>query len=110
IGIAPRVDASFSPSALVQPPRFDRAQDLNKIQQALESKIVARRLAELGFTMQEINSRLSGLSDAQLHRIAQRLNTLKTGGDGVEVLVALLVIAVLVILILQMTGHRVIIR
>ena len=110
IGIAPRADAGFSPSGLVALPHFNRAQDLKNIQQALESKMVATRLADLGFTSQEINSRLSMLSDAQLHQVAQRLNKLKTGGDGVEVLVALLVIAVLVILILQMTGHRVIVR
>ncbi|MDA8086765.1 MAG: PA2779 family protein [Nitrospiraceae bacterium] len=110
IGIAPRVEASFSPSGLVALPQFDRAQDLNKIQQALEGKMVARRLADLGFTKAEINSRLSQLSDAQLHQVAQKLDKLKTGGDGFEFLIALLIVVVLVILILQMTGHRVIVR
>ncbi|MDA8172431.1 MAG: PA2779 family protein [Nitrospiraceae bacterium] len=110
IGIAPRVEASFSPSGLVALPHFDRAQDFDKIQQALESKMVAKRLAELGFTKAEINSRLSQLSDAQLHQVAQKLNKLKTGGDGFEFLIALLIVVILVILVLQLTGHRVIVR
>lgn len=110
IGIAPKVEASFSPSGLVALPHFDRTQDLNKIQQALEGKMVSKRLAELGFSKAEIQSRLSQLSDAQLHQVAQKLNSLKTGGDGFEVLIALLIIVVLVILILQLTGHKVIVR
>ena len=110
IGIAPRADAGFSPSGSIALPHFNRAQDLNTIQHVLEGKMVARRLADLGFTREEINARLSELSGAQLHRIAQKLNTLKTGGDGLGIVVALLVIVVLVILILQLTGHRVIVR
>ena len=110
IGIAPRVDASFSPSGPIALPQYNRTQDLNAIQQALEGRMVARRLADLGFTRQEINARLSELSDAQLHRIARRLNSLKTGGDGIGILIAVLVVIVLVIVILQLTGHRVIVR
>ena len=110
IGITPRVEASFSPSGTVLLPHFDRARDLNQIQRTLEGKMVSKRLSELGFSMAEINARLSLLSDAQLHRLAQRLNKLKTGGDGLGVLIAVLVIILLVIVILQLTGHRVLIR
>ena len=110
IGIAPRVDASFSPSGVIALPQADRAQDLNKIQQVLENKLIAKRLADLGFSQKEINSRLSQMNDQQIHRIAQKLGSLKVGGDGVEFVIALLVVVVLVILILQMTGHKVIVR
>ncbi|MDA8088131.1 MAG: PA2779 family protein [Nitrospiraceae bacterium] len=110
IGIAPRVDASFSPSGVIALPHTDRVQDLNKIQQTLENKMVSRRLADLGFSQKEINSRLSQMSDQQIHQVAQKLGSLKVGGDGVEFVIALLVVVVLVILILQMTGHKVIVR
>jgi hypothetical protein len=111
IGIAPRVDASFVPSSVLPLAQTDRAADLASIQKVLEVKMVKERLADLGLTHQEIQSRLSQLSDQQLHRTAQQLDNLKVGGDdGLGILIAVLVIAVLVVLLLQLTGHRVLVK
>jgi hypothetical protein len=111
IGIAPRVDASFAPSSVLPIAQTDRAADLASIQKVLEVKMVKERLADLGLTQQEIQSRLSQLSDQQLHSAAQQLDNLKVGGDsGLGIIIALLVIAILVILILQLTGHKVIVK
>jgi hypothetical protein len=111
IGIAPRVDASFVPSSVLPIAQTDRAADLASIQKVLEVKMVKERLADLGLTHQEIQSRLSQLSDQQLHSAAQQLDSLKVGGDsGLGIIIALLVIAILVILILQLTGHKVIVK
>jgi hypothetical protein len=111
IGIAPRVDASFVPSSVLPIAQTDRAADLATIQKVLEVKMVKERLADLGLTQQEIQSRLSQLSDQQLHSAAQQLDNLKVGGDsGLGIIIALLVIAILVILILQLTGHKVIVK
>jgi hypothetical protein len=110
IGIAPRVDASFAPSAVIPLTQTDRAADLATIQKTLEMKMVKERMANLGLTREEIQSRLSQLSDQQLHRTAQQLDSLKVGGDGIGIVIGLLVIAILVVLLIQLTGHRVIIR
>jgi len=110
IGIAPRVDASFAPSGIITLAQTDRAADLATVQKTLELKMVKERLAELGFTHQEIQSRLTQLSDQQLHRTAQQLDSLKVGGDGLGVVIAILVIAILVVLLIQLTGHRVIVK
>jgi tetrahydromethanopterin S-methyltransferase subunit G len=111
IGIAPRVDASFVPSSILPIAQTDRAADLASIQKVLEVKMVKERLADLGLTHQEIQSRLTQLSDQQLHSAAQQLDGLKVGGDsGLGIIIALLVIAILVILILQLTGHKVIVK
>jgi hypothetical protein len=109
IGIAPKVDAGLSPSELIAT-RFDRGQDTSNIRQVLENKMVSERLSQLGFTQKEVNDRLSQLSDRQLHKLAVNLDEIKTGGDGLGVIIALLVIAVLVVLLLQLTGHRVSVR
>jgi len=106
VGIAPRVEAGFVPSELIALKEVDRKADMEKVQRFLEMKIVKDRLEKLGFTHEEINSRLSGLSDQQLHQVAQQVDELKVGGD-IGVVVGLLVIVILVILILQLTGHRV---
>ncbi|MFQ5456359.1 MAG: PA2779 family protein [Nitrospirota bacterium] len=90
---------------------FNRSEDIKKIQSFLEKKIVSQRLADLGLTKEEISSRLSRLSDRQIHNTAADINTLYpgTGGDALGVVVTLLIITILVVILLQITGHKVII-
>lgn len=107
IGIAPKVEAGFVPSEFIALKEVDRKADMEKVQRFLEMKIVKDRLERLGFTHEEIDSRLSQLSDQQLHQMAQQIDELKVGADGIGVVIGLLVIVILVILILQLTGHRV---
>ena len=110
IGIAPRVDAAFAPSEIVGLVRTDRAADLGRIQKVLELKAVSERLKQLGFTREEVQGRLSQLSDRQVHQIALQLDDLKVGKDGaLGIIIALLVIAILVVVLLKLTGHKVIV-
>lgn len=108
-GLVPRVDAGFVPSDILQLANTDRAADLEKIQKVLETKMIRERLEQLGFSSEEINSRLSQLSDKQIHQLALKLDELKVGSDGLGVVISLLVIVILVIIILQLTGHRVVV-
>lgn len=107
IGVAPRVDAGLSPSVAVA--LSDRAADLGTVQKVLETKMVRERLVEFGFTPDEVRARLERLDDRQLHGLAMRLDELKTGGDALGIIIALLVIAILVVILLQLTDHKVII-
>jgi hypothetical protein len=109
IGIAPRVDAGLVGSELTSLVQVDRIAELEKIQTFLETKAVSKRLEQFGYTQQEVQKRLTQLSDQQIHQIATKLDDLKIGGDGVGVVIALLVIVILVIVILQLTGHKVIV-
>ena len=109
IGIAPKVDAGLSPSELIAA-QFDRGQDSSAIRQVIENKMVSERLAQLGFTQEEVNSRLSQLSDQQLHKLAVNLDEIKTGGDGLGLIIGLLVIAILVVILIQLTGHKIIVK
>jgi DNA-binding transcriptional MerR regulator len=109
IGIAPRVEAGFVPSEIIALKEVDRKADMEKVQRFLEMKIVRDRLEKLGFTHEEIDSRLSQMSDQQLHQVAQQIDELKVGADGIGAVIGLLVIVILVILILQLTGHRVVV-
>lgn len=109
IGIAPRVEAGFVPSEIIALKEVDRKADMEKVQRFLEMKIVRDRLEKLGFTHEEIDSRLSQMSDQQLHQVAQQIDELKVGADGIGAVIGLLVIVILVILILQLLGHRVVI-
>jgi hypothetical protein len=110
IGMVPRVDAAFSPSAMIKLGPSARAGDIDKISTVLENKLIRQRLQDLGYSTDEITSRLAQLSDQEVHAIAQRLDDLKVGSDGLGFVIAILVIVVLVILIIQLTGHRVFVR
>jgi len=109
IGIAPRVDAGLVESEIMSFMQVDRTADLEKIQNFLETKAVSKRLEQFGYTQDEIQKRLTQLSDQQIHQIATKLDDLKIGGDGLGIVIALLVIAILIIVILQLTGHKVIV-
>jgi len=77
------------------------------IQKALEQKLVQERLRDLGYTEDEIKSRLDQLSDTELHNFAAQLDTLAPAGSGFEVAVIILLVVVLVALVLILTGHHV---
>ena len=78
-----------------------RVADLRTLQRVLENKVVQQRLHDLGFTDEQINSRVNQLSDAQLHQVASQINTLFPGGDDgvIWTIVGILLIVVLVILL-----------
>ena len=80
-----------------------RTADLATIQQMLEQKVVQHRLEELGFTKDEIQSRLALASNAELHQLASQSDQLMAGGS---VLIAVLVIVLLVLLILRIVANE----
>ena len=110
IGIVPRVEAGFAPSEAVALAKIDRSADLDRVQKILETKIIKERLEKLGFTRDEISNRFSQLSDYQIHQLALQLDDLKVGGDSLGVVIVVLVIAILAVVLLYLTGHRVIVK
>jgi hypothetical protein len=108
IGIAPHADAGLAPSEIIALSQTDRVADLEKIQKVLELKAVSERLTQLGLAQEEIKNRLDRLSDQQIHQAALQLDDLKVGqGDALGLIIALLVIAILVVILLNITGRRV---
>ncbi|MBI4689899.1 MAG: PA2779 family protein [Nitrospirae bacterium] len=110
IGIAPRADAGLVPSELMIVSQIDRTADFEKIQKVLEMKMVGDRLEKFGLTKDEIQKKLTTLSDQQIHGLALRIDDLKVGKDDVVgAVVVILVVAILVVLLLQLSGRRVIV-
>jgi hypothetical protein len=105
LGMVPRVDAAFSPSDILTSPSV-RTGDIDKIRTVLENKLIRQRLQDLGYSTDEITSRLVQMTDQEVHTIAQKLDDLRVGADG-GFIIAILLIAVLVLLIIYLTGHRV---
>lgn len=107
IGIVPRVYAGISPSEAISMLNLDRASDLEKIRKVLEMKMVGERLKEFGFTPDEIEKKLSQLSDHQIHQLALSLDELKVGGSWGVALIIILLVAILVGVVIYLSGHRV---
>jgi hypothetical protein len=87
-----------------------RQADLGAIQKTLESTVVKQRLLDFGLSPDEAVSRINRLSDEQTHTLAANLDALQAGADGVDALVFLLVVAIIVVIVLEATGHHIILR
>jgi len=87
-----------------------RQADMTTIQKTLESTVVKQRLMDYGLSSEEAMARINMLSDEQTHQLAGHMDSVQAGADGVGAVVFILVVAILVVLILELTGHRVIVR
>ena len=110
IGMTPRLYAGLAPSEVIALPQSGRHSDLQKIQKILESKIIRERLKQLGFSEEGIQNRLNQLTDDQIHQIALKVDELNVGGNGAEVVIAILLIVILAVIIYLLLGHRIEIR
>ncbi len=109
LGSIPRLDAAFIPST--ESPEINiQGKDLETVRQFIEQKAVKSRLEALGYSSEQIQSRLSGLSDQQVHQLASNIDSLATGGNGIGAVIGLLVIILLVIVILKLLDKQIIVR
>ena len=105
----PKAEASFVPTSMTMASEL-RHQDLASVQKVLENKAVKARLSALGYSDAEISAKLSAVDDSELHSLASQLNALEAGGDGLGIIIGLLVIVLLVVVILKLSDKTVTIR
>jgi len=110
ISIVPHAEGAFISSEAMAFNNMQRDADLGKIRTFLETKIVSQRLQDLGYSSEEVREKLSLLSDHQLHNYAQHLDNLRVGGDGLEVVIGVLIIIILILVILHLTGRKAIVK
>jgi len=99
--------AMFMPSSQAAPARQT---DMIAIQNALESSVVKQRLMDYGFSSEEAMLRINKLSDKEIHQFAGNLDSLQAGADALDALIFLVLVAVIVVVVLEATGHRVIVK
>ncbi len=99
--------AMFIPSG---PPDSVRQADMNGIQKTLETAMIKQRLADFGLSPEEAMTRLNSLSDDQIHQLSENIDSVQAGADGAGALIFLLLVAILVVVFLQASGHRVIVK
>jgi len=88
-----------------------RQVDMTSIRKSLEATLIKQRLMDFGLTPQEAAAKITTLSDEQIHHFASQLDSLQAGADGgLDLLIFLLIVAIVTIIVLESTGHRVVIR
>jgi hypothetical protein len=93
-----RAEAMLAPADGMGIMSARRATDTQKVQTFLEQKQVSQKLAGYGFTPTEISSRLSSLTDSELHNISTRIDQQNPAADGGGIVVTVLVIGILALL------------
>lgn len=86
-----------------------RTADIQKIQSVLESKVIRQRLEDFGLSPEEIQAKLDRLSDDQLHQFATKIDAMIPAGDGLGIVIALLVIAILAVILVYLLDHRIVV-
>ena len=87
-----------------------RKSDMATIQKTLESAVVKQRLMDYGLSSEEALARVNILSDEQVHQFAAQLDSVQAGANGLGTAIFLLLVAIIVVLILELSGHRVIVK
>jgi hypothetical protein len=77
---------------------------------ALEGRLVAAHLVALGLSAEEAAGRVAALDPDERHALAVRLEEVAAGGSAAGALAAAIIIGLLVILVLELMGRRVISR
>ena len=77
----------------------DRTADMASIQKTLETEMIRQRLADYGLSSEEAVTKLSTLTDDQVHQLASRIDAVQAGGRGIDA-TTLIIILLLVVLIL----------
>ncbi|MFN7065825.1 MAG: PA2779 family protein [Aquificaceae bacterium] len=88
----------------------EKEEDLAKIQRVLESKELQEKLKAYGLTKEEVEKRLSELSDEQIHMLAKASDKVLAGGDSVGLVIGILLVAILLVILLKLLNKEIIIR
>ncbi|MCK4536491.1 MAG: PA2779 family protein [Desulfuromonadales bacterium] len=87
-----------------------RVESLDTVRKMLEQDVVSQRLADYGYTKEEVLAKVQNASDEQLHQLASLSDSLAAGADGLSLVVTILVIVLLIVLILKISDKQIIIR
>jgi hypothetical protein len=66
-------------------------------------------LEDFWLSQEEINARLAALSDDQLHQFGTDVDAIIPAVDGLGIVIALLVIAILAVILVYLLNHQIVI-
>ncbi|MBI4432476.1 MAG: PA2779 family protein [Candidatus Omnitrophica bacterium] len=111
LGIAPSNSFAMpTDSAAYFSPQTSRQMTIDKIMTVFSRPEARAHLMLMGLNQEELRQKLSGLDDRQLTEVAGQADAARAGGDGLGVVIAILVIALLVILIVKLADKTVVVK
>jgi hypothetical protein len=84
--------------------------DLEAVGTLLEQRLIRERLGELGVSPAEAEAALARLSPEERREMAARVDELDAGGNGVAILAIAIIVGMIVILVLELLGRRIVSR
>ncbi len=87
-----------------------RGDEIKKIQLALENELVQAKLKAYGLTAEEIQNKIQDMTDNQISLLAQASDNVLAGGDGLGLLIGVLVVVLLIIVIVKLLNRSIVIR
>lgn len=69
--------------------------DRDRLASLLEREDLQRQLSAMGVDVQDAKDRVAGLTDAEVARISQQIDTLPAGGDALGVVVLIFIILII---------------
>ncbi len=98
-------NASFQDSRYItEDGKTVSARDIDeiKVKRALENKLVAEKLMGHGLSEEQVLEKMEKMSDAEVHQITSLSDRIPSGGDGLGVVIGVLVVVALVLVILYL--------
>jgi len=87
------------------------AEDLATVQRFLENKVVAQKLIDYGVSPEEAMTKVRGMNQQELHRLATLTDRAAEGtGSGIGFLIGVAILVILVIVIIKLLDKEIIIR
>jgi hypothetical protein len=106
LGATPHTTAAPLPPS----PAGTEVGDLEVARLRLEARLVGARLVALGVSPADAAVALARLTPAERSELAGRLHEIEAGGDAASFLALAIIVALVVILVLELLGRRVISR
>lgn len=90
----------LGPGSALDAPSVDRNVEMATIQKTLETEVIRQRLEDLGLSSSEVLTKLSTLTDEQVHQLASRIDAVQAGGHGGSINASTLIIILLLVLLI----------
>ena len=98
--IQPAFAALIGTDTYVEKEQIDNARE--KVNVFLSKQKVTKVMIQQGVNPEEVRNRMANLSDQEIIKISKQIDNLPAGGDGVSLVISVLIIVLLVLVIMRL--------
>ena len=98
--IQPVFAALIGTDTYVEKEQIDNARE--KVNVFLSKQKVTQAMIQQGVNPEEVRNRMANLSDQEIMNISKQIDNLPAGGDGVGLVISVLIIVILVLVIMKL--------